>query len=108
MGERTEERKEQYKRIRMEFEDLQIEDKALFLLEATVATVARGIEQAGKGLADEIDKAFRSAAREAEAETTTGPSDAPTDGEGPPAANAAPEKKTKPPKPAGDNDASTL
>jgi hypothetical protein len=57
MGERNQERKEQYKRVRLEFEDLEIEDKALFLLEATVSTVARGIEQIGRGFADEFEKA---------------------------------------------------
>lgn len=57
MGERNQERKEQYKRVRTDFEDLEIEDKALFLLEATVSTVARGIERIGRGLADEFEKA---------------------------------------------------
>ncbi len=63
MGERNQERKEKYKRVRTDFEDLEIEDKALFLLEATVATVARGIEQIGRGFAEEFDKACRRAAR---------------------------------------------
>ena len=64
MRERSAEQKEKYKRVRSEFEDLEIEDKALFLLEATVGTVARGVEQFGKGFAEEIDKAFRQAKRE--------------------------------------------
>lgn len=110
MGERSEERKEQYKRVRNEFEDLQIEDKALFLLEAMVSTVARGVEQAGKGFADEIDKAFRRASRPMEEEreegTTAGPTAGPTDtGAGDasaPAANVSPEKKTKTPKSSDD------
>lgn len=107
MGERSEERKEQYKRVRNEFEDLQIEDKALFLLEAMVSTVARGVEQAGKGFADEIDKAFRRASRPMEEEreegTTTGPTDtAPGGDAGAPAANVSPEKKTKTPKSSDD------
>jgi hypothetical protein len=59
MGERNQERKEQYKRVRTDFEDLEIEDKALFLLEATVSTVARGIEQIGRGFAEEFEKACR-------------------------------------------------
>lgn len=64
MRERSAEQKEKYKRVRSEFDDLEIEDKALFLLEATVGTVARGVEQFGKGFAEEIDKAFRQAKRE--------------------------------------------
>ncbi len=100
MGERSEERKEQYKRIRMEFEDLEIEDKALFLLEATVSTVARGIEQVGKGFADEVDKAFRSAARQKEEEGAK-QNGAPPEGEGTPPPNVSAEKTTKPPKSSG-------
>lgn len=71
MGERSQERKEQYKRVRTDFEDLTIEDKALFLLEATVSTVARGIEQIGREFAEEVDKVCRrSWEREAEEESS--------------------------------------
>lgn len=82
MRERSAEQKEKYKRVRSEFEDLEIEDKALFLLEATVGTVARGVEQFGRGFAEEIDKAFRQAKRERDEYA----SDESTPGEGSPGA----------------------
>lgn len=101
MGERSEERKEQYKRIRTEFEDLQIEDKALFLFEAMVSTVARGIEQVGRGFAEEVDNAFRRAARSTE-EAEAGAAErngASVADEGAPAPNVSPEEKPKPKSP---------
>ena len=58
MNERNQERKEQYKRVRTDFEDLAIEDKALFILEATVSTLARGIEQFGRVVSDQINDVF--------------------------------------------------
>lgn len=82
MGERNQERKEQYKRVRTDFEDLEIEDKALFLLEATVSTVGRGIERIGRGFAEEFDRACRRAADwpadETSTETTNGTATSPT------------------------------
>jgi hypothetical protein len=54
-------RSEHYKRTREEFDELEIEDKAVFLLEATVATFARGVETFGRALADQIDRAFTAA-----------------------------------------------
>lgn len=69
MGEENQQRKEQYKRARLDFEDLEIEDKALFLLEATVSTIARGIEQIGRSVADEFDKACRRSAQSAETDS---------------------------------------
>lgn len=118
MGERSEERKEKYKRVRTEFEDLEIEDKALFVLEATISTVARGIEQFGRGFADEIEKTFQWAARRAEEaeKEAKAAADAETADEagsaaGAPAANVSPEPKPKsqpkPPKEPGDSTAST-
>jgi hypothetical protein len=50
---------EQYERVRRDFEGMNVQDRAVFLLEATVSTIARGVEQAGRVLADEMDKAFR-------------------------------------------------
>ena len=51
---------ERYRNLRESFDELQIQDKALFLVEATVSTRARGIEQAGQTLADEMGDVFRS------------------------------------------------
>lgn len=51
-------RSTQYERARREFDSLQIEDKAIFLVESTVTTVARGIEEVGRVIADELDALF--------------------------------------------------
>ena len=72
MSEGSQERKEQYRKVRTDFEDLEIEDKALFLLEATVSTIARGIEQFGRVVSDQINDAFgKRSERRAESETRT-------------------------------------
>lgn len=54
---------EQYRRLRESFDELQIQDQALFLVEAAVSTLARGIEQAGETLADEVGDVFRGGRR---------------------------------------------
>ncbi len=51
--------KEQYERARSEFDRLRGEDKAVFLLEATVASVARGVETLGRQVAEALENAFR-------------------------------------------------
>ena len=51
--------KEQYEKARREFEELRIEDKAVFLVEAAAATLARGVERFGSAVVDEMDRAFR-------------------------------------------------
>lgn len=50
---------EAYERARDAFDDMKIEDRAVFLIEATVSTIARGIDQAGRAVADELDRLFR-------------------------------------------------
>ena len=50
---------DQYQRARREFEDMRIEDKAVFLVEATVTTMARALEAAGEALARELDRIFQ-------------------------------------------------
>ena len=52
----------EYRRAREVFDELDIEDRAVFLLEATVTTFARGIEQAGRAVARELDNLFSRAA----------------------------------------------
>jgi|GEM_PF-5424477 hypothetical protein len=50
---------EQYRRARTEFESLELEDRAVFLLEATVATVARGLDELGRLVARQLDDLFK-------------------------------------------------
>lgn len=58
MSERDQHRKDRYRRVRSDFDELNTEDKVVFLLEATVSTVARGIDEFGRVLSDELGKAF--------------------------------------------------
>lgn len=51
--------KEQYDRVRQEFDQLRTEDKAVFLVEAVASTLARSVEQVGRAIADEFDRAFK-------------------------------------------------
>ncbi len=60
--------KEEYQRARSAFDSLRVEDKAVFVLEAAVTTLARGIESAGAALADVVQQAFREAERKTAAE----------------------------------------
>lgn len=53
------ETRESYRQARTAFDALNIEDKAVFLVEAVASTLARGLQSAGQTLADEIDRAFR-------------------------------------------------
>lgn len=59
MPEPTDARRERYDRARSEFDHLRIEDKAVFLIEATVSTMARALEEAGTAFASEVDSWFR-------------------------------------------------
>lgn len=51
--------REQFEKTRQEFEQLRTEDKAVFLVEAVVSTLARGVEQFGQAVADELNRAFK-------------------------------------------------
>lgn len=44
-----------YRRIRDDFDGLDLEHQATFLVDATVSLLAKGIETAGRALADEVD-----------------------------------------------------
>lgn len=55
----------EYRTARDAFEALPIQDRALFLLEATVTTLARGIESAGQAVAAEMERAFQQAEKAA-------------------------------------------
>lgn len=61
--ERTRDR-EQYRRVRDAFDDLKVEDQAVFLAEAAVGVVARGIEQAGHAVAEALDELLRTRPRD--------------------------------------------
>lgn len=43
---------ESYDRMRSDFEELEVEKQAQFLIEASASTLAKGIEQVGQVLAD--------------------------------------------------------
>lgn len=95
MAEQNEARREQYTRTRTEFDHLAIEDKALFLIEATVSTLARGLEEAGQVLANELDRWFHPPAERAEEDAEPDPGTPP--GAAPKTKQAA-KSKAKPKK----------
>lgn len=68
-------RKEQYERARSEFGNLRVEDQAVFLVEAAVSTVARGIEAVGKAVASELDTLFHQEPSDPQGEPKTKPKD---------------------------------
>jgi hypothetical protein len=89
MSERNQSAEEKYRRVRNEFDDLDVRERALFLLEATVATMARGIDEFGRFVSREINKATRSKAEQrGAAPTETGDV---TEAPGAPEAPHAPE-----------------
>ena len=51
----------QYDETRRNFDDLDVEDRARFLVEATASTLANGLVQAGEALADTLEKTIRRA-----------------------------------------------
>lgn len=51
--------REQFDKTRHEFEQLRTEEKAVFLVEAVASTLARGVEQVGKVVVEEIDRVFK-------------------------------------------------
>lgn len=91
MTEQKHTRSQQYERIRDDFEHLDAADKARFLIEATVTTMARGLEQAGRSLADELDEIFQRCTEEYAREDTQEASNG-TSGE----AEASPDRPDTP------------
>ena len=49
-------RDDSYRRVRDDFDGLDLEHQATFLVDATVSLLAKGIETAGRALADEVDE----------------------------------------------------
>ena len=75
MNESGKARGEAYNRLRQEFDSLAVEDKATFLLESTMTTLVRGIEDFGRMVGEEVERFFRraeEAAAEAEEEAEAG------------------------------------
>lgn len=89
--------RKQYRQAREAFDGLKMEDRAVFLLEATFSTVARGVEEAGRALADELDQVFRSFRAERPAEPAEPPRGTETPGpaEPPTAKQTAPRSRKK-------------
>ncbi|GIV61630.1 hypothetical protein GQ464_001755 [Rhodocaloribacter litoris] len=70
MTEREQTQQDAYRQARAAFDELKLEDRALFLIEAAAATIGRGLEQAGLALAGLLDALCQTGSREAgEAET---------------------------------------
>lgn len=75
---------ESYERARRAFDDMGIDDKAVFLVEAAASTLARGVQEAGHVLADELERAFGGRAEHPDAAspdaaTPPGAAEPPTD-----------------------------
>ena len=72
-------RRAAYDRTRRQFDDLRLEDKAIFLVEATASTFACGLEEAGRAVAGGLDDLFRGAGRRSGGRSgTRGPSERPS------------------------------
>ncbi|MDX1532014.1 MAG: hypothetical protein R3362_10860 [Rhodothermales bacterium] len=87
--------REQYRKTRAEFEKMEAQDKAAFVLEATFSTVGRALEETGRRIADvledameDVESAFRSARERPYPEQGPEP-------EAPPAARASGRRKAK-------------
>jgi len=62
-----------YDEARRNFDELNIEEQAGFLVEATASTLARGMLQVGETLADGLEEALRRARAESPGATRQGP-----------------------------------
>ena len=51
--------RDHYERTRRDFEEMSFEQQASFLVESTASALARGLEHAGRSLADELERLFR-------------------------------------------------
>jgi len=59
-------RTSRYQQARRRFDELEIEERSRFLIEATASTLAEGVVQAGTLLADGIEEALRQARKASE------------------------------------------
>ena len=66
MSDQEKKRSKKYNRVREKFEELPLEEKATFLVEAVFTTLTRGVEQAGKAFSEELNSLFDQARERAE------------------------------------------
>lgn len=78
MTEQKGQHSEQYQETRRKFDEMELEDKAVFLLESTISTVARGVEQFSRVVADSLEKTF-DAAHQANRERANEENEAPSE-----------------------------
>jgi len=64
---------ESYDQVRRDFEELGVEKQAQFLIEAGASTLAKGIEEVGRALADGLGDAVHRTDRGASAPGESGP-----------------------------------
>jgi len=62
---REEQSRTRYDEARRNFDDLDVEERARFLVEATASTLAHGLLQAGEALADGLEDVVRQARKRA-------------------------------------------
>lgn len=115
MSDREQERKENYQRVRSDFDELNSEEKVVFLLEATVTTLARGIDAFGRAVSDELNDAFskrsdkksrKKGSEDASSESETAPSNGRTSKSGTdaPATDASVDNASDDPAPDASDD----
>ncbi len=59
MAEKAKNNREQYRQARDEFDSLNIEEKAIFLVESTFSMLAHGIEAVGTVFSEQINKVYQ-------------------------------------------------
>jgi len=62
-----------YDQTRRDFEELEVEEQARFLIEASASTLAEGLERVGRILADELEEVMGRPDRSSAASGETGP-----------------------------------
>ena len=56
-------RRSRYERTKHDFSELNTEEQASFLIEATASVLAQGLEEAGRRVAEELESLFRRSGR---------------------------------------------
>jgi hypothetical protein len=62
-----------YRRTRDAFNEMNVEEQASFLVEATASMLARGVEEAGRAVAEGLDDLFRSKTNRSKTKSTASP-----------------------------------
>lgn len=62
-----------YERLRQAFDDLDVEKRARFLIEASASTLAAGLEQVGHVVADGLEDVMQQGPRSSDSSSGTGP-----------------------------------